>query len=146
MPNLGVDTLPSQKVPQKILKKKYLPILYAHDLYFLGPSGIPFTLLCPTIFSQYFVTLLSQTHTPLFQSFLTLISKLLCDTHNPLSNSFIFITFLCCPPFYAYLSHSCTTIRYPTHLSYTFFKPIYRPFLSHSSLFTYLPLPTITNS
>ena len=28
MPTLGVDTLPSQRVPQKILKKKYLPILY----------------------------------------------------------------------------------------------------------------------
>ena len=28
--HLGVDTLPTQRVPQKILKKKYLPILFSY--------------------------------------------------------------------------------------------------------------------
>ena len=39
MPTWGVDTLPSQRVPQKILKKKYLPILYIYSLACFVPQS-----------------------------------------------------------------------------------------------------------
>ena len=38
-PTWGRDTLPSQRVPQKILKKKYLPILYIYSLACFVPQS-----------------------------------------------------------------------------------------------------------
>ena len=48
MPNLGLDTLPSQRVPQKILKKispYTIPSLYAYDMFAINKMAR----LCPAV-------------------------------------------------------------------------------------------------